>query len=167
MREQIQVLTSLQVVDQRLEALENSRIELLSELKALSQRLGDKKTELGILKELLKEKETDRARMEKEVQEEVKKLRDRRTKLARIKNLRELQSLQREIEQSRQMSAKMEEDLLALMEDVEDKGIFLKEEEAKLRDEENTWQERKKSVEKQIESLERSEERRVGKECRL
>jgi predicted nucleic acid-binding Zn-ribbon protein len=142
-------------VDEKLEALENTRLDLLSEMKALSQKFEDKKTELGALKALLKEKETERAWMEREVQGEAKKLKERRTKLSRIKNLRELQALQREIEQSKQSTTKMEEELLALMEDLEGKGILLKEEEAKLREGENAWQERKKSVEKEIESLER------------
>jgi predicted nucleic acid-binding Zn-ribbon protein len=155
LREEIQVLTSLQSVDQRIEALESTRLGLLSELKGLSQKLEDKKTELGALKALLKEKEADRARMEKEVQEESKKLRERRTKLSRIRNLRELQSLQREMEQTKQNNAKMEEELLTLMEDMEGKGTLLKQEEARLREEESAWQERKKSVEKEIESLEK------------
>ena len=102
LREQIEILATLQNVDREIREKNGIKQELLGELQVKDKEILSKKQEIALLAAACAEKEKDRQGKERVLQDEGKKAMDKRMRMNRIKNIKELQALQREIDQIKQ-----------------------------------------------------------------
>ena len=132
MREQIKILANLQNVDREIKEKNGIKQSLLRELEAKQKEIQAKRQEIALLIAACAEKDKVRQDKERVLQDEGKKTMDKRMRMNRIKNAKELQALQREIEQIRQSNSELEEELIKVFEDLDriKADIKAKEEEA-------------------------------------
>jgi predicted nucleic acid-binding Zn-ribbon protein len=90
------------------------------------------------------------------LQEENRKAIDKRMRMNRIKNIKELQALQREIDQIKQGNSQLEGELLAVMEALETKGAAHQQSEAELKGLEEGWSGKKEELEAQIAEIDQA-----------
>jgi predicted nucleic acid-binding Zn-ribbon protein len=112
---QIEILASLQTVDREIKEQTGRKQRLLDELRVTEKQIQSKKGEIDALNAIYVEKEKVRAEKDRIFQDEGKKAMDKRMRMNRIKNTKELQALQREIELMRQTNGELEEDLIRMM----------------------------------------------------
>ena len=153
---QIEILASLQVVDREIKQQKGLKQGLLSELQAHEKEIQAKKREIELLTVTLSEKEKIRKEKDHVLQEEGKKTMDKRMRMNRIKNIKELQALQREIDQIKQNNSELEEGLIKILEEMDaiKENIKLKEEEmAKIQDE---WQKKQGEMQARISGIDQA-----------
>ena len=150
LREQIEILATLQNVDREIREKNGTKQELLGELQVKDKEIQCKKQEIALLAAAYAEKEKERQGKERILQDEGKKAMDKRMRMNRIKNIKELQALQREIEQIRQSNSELEEELIKILEEIDHLKAELKakEEEAELMQQE--WQQRQEDMQSKI-----------------
>ena len=119
MREQIEILASLQTVDREIKEQANIKQGFLAELEAKEKEIQTKNEEVERLSTACAEKEKQRQERDRVLQEEAKKAVDKRMRMNRIKNIKELQALQREIDQIRQNNGVLEEEIIRLLEEID------------------------------------------------
>jgi uncharacterized protein len=153
LREQIEILATLQKVDREIREKSSIKQELLGALQLKDKEIQSKKQEISLLTAACAEKEKERQGKEQFLQDEGKKAMDKRMRMNRIKNTKELQALQREIEQIRQSNGDLEEDLIRVFEEIDRiKGeLKAKEEEAAMMQEE--WQQRQEEMQSKISGI--------------
>lgn len=81
---------------------------------------------------------------------------EKRMRMNRIKNLKELQALQREIDQIKESNAQLEEELITVLEDLEARAASLKEKEEELKKLEEEWREKLGEIETQVVTIEQA-----------
>src|ERR1043166_1300280 len=81
--------------------------------------MESKKREIAELKAIYSEKEKLRQEKDRTLQDEGKKAVDKRMRMNRIKNIKELQALQREIDQMKQNNGDVEDQLIKVMEEID------------------------------------------------
>jgi uncharacterized protein len=116
---QIEILASLQTVDREIKEQTGRKQKLLDELRVTEKQIQVKKTEIDALRVTYAEKEKFRSEKDRVFQDEGKKAMDKRMRMNRIKNVKELQALQREIEQMKQSNGELEEELIKVMQDID------------------------------------------------
>src|SRR5215470_170528 len=136
---QIEILASLQTVDREIKEQNDIKHELLGELQTKDKEIEAKKREISSLTANYSEREKLRQEKDRVLQDESKKTMDRRMRMARIKNVKELQALQREIEQIKQTNGELEEVLIALMEDVDGIKAVIQSKDANLPKIQDEW----------------------------
>jgi uncharacterized protein len=153
LREQIKILANLQNVDREIKEKNSIKQSLLGELQAKDREIQAKKREVALLSAACAEKEKARQEKERVLQDEGKKAMDKRMRMNRIKNAKELQALQREIEQIRQGNGELEEDLIRVFEDIDriKAEIKGKEDEAGILQEE--WKQKHDEMESKISGI--------------
>ena len=119
MQAQIEILASLQTVDREIKEQTGRKQKLLDELRVTEKQIQVKKTEIDALRVTYAEKEKFRSEKDRVFQDEGKKAMDKRMRMNRIKNVKELQALQREIEQMKQSNGELEEELIKVMQDID------------------------------------------------
>ena len=151
--EQIEILATLQNVDREIKEKNNTKQQLLGELLVKDKEIQSKKQEIALLAAGCAEKEKERQGKERLLQDEGKKAMDKRMRMNRIKNTKELQALQREIDQIRQSNGDLEEDLIRVLEEIDriKAELKAKEEEAALMEEE--WQQRQEEMQSKISDI--------------
>jgi len=153
---QIEILATLQTVDREIKEQNDIKQELLGELQTKDKEIEAKKREISLLTATYSEREKLRLEKDRVLQDESKKTMDRRMRMARIKNVKELQALQREIEQIKQNNGELEEALITMMEEIEGikEAIKSKEEElAKIQDE---WRKKQDEMRAQISGIDQA-----------
>ena len=150
LREQIEILATLQNVDREIKEKNGTKQELLGELQIKEKEIQAKKQEIALVAAAYAEKEKERQQKDRVLQEEGKKAMDKRMRMNRIKNTKELQALQREIEQIRQGNSELEEELIKVFEEIDrlKADLKAKEEEATIMQEE--WQQRQQEMQTKI-----------------
>ena len=156
MRAQIEILATLQNVDREIREKSAARGSLLEELRKGEAMSQEKKLEVGQLTAAWTEKDKLRQGKEQLLQEEGRKATDKRMRMSRIKNIRELQALQYEVDQIKQANSQIETDLIAILEDIEARTAALKQKEEELSGLETAWNERKREIETQVAEIERA-----------
>jgi predicted nucleic acid-binding Zn-ribbon protein len=156
LREQIEVLASLQDLDQEIRDRNGSKGLLLAEIRRAEDEIEATRASVGIHRAEWEEKDRLRREKEQTLQEESKRAADKRMRMTRIKNIKELQALQREVDQIKQTNAQLEEDLLSVLEALESQAAVLKEKEGLLENLEKEWGEKRGEVEKQIAEIEQA-----------
>lgn len=156
MREQIEILASLQNVDREIREKSGAKGLLLAEIQKREEDIRAKKAEMALVKDDWVGK--DRLRQEKEqvLQEEGKKVMEKRMRMNRIKNIKELQALQREIDQSKQSNSLLEDELIKIFEELEACAASLQVKEEELKKLEDEWQEKKAEMEAQVAGIEQA-----------
>jgi uncharacterized protein len=153
LREQIEILASLQNVDREIKDKNLAKRVLTDEIKKREEEIALKKSEVAQLKAEWTEKEKARRDKDATLQDEGRKATDKRMRMTRIKNIRELQALQHEVDQIKMQNAVIEEELIAIMEDLEARGTVLHEREEELKTLEQAWGEQKSALEAQVAEL--------------
>ncbi len=155
MREQIEILASLQNVDREIKEKNGAKQALLEEIRKKEEDLKLKRDEVKQLRAEWKEK--DKLRQEKEhlLQDEGRKAADKRMRMNRIKNIRELQALQHEVDQIKQANSQLEDELIGVLEDLEARASILGQKDAELSGLERAWGEQKAGLEAQAAQIEK------------
>ncbi len=127
MATQIALLAALQQVDQRLQRKERDLQELRQQVSAIVQEVASKKREAQERQQRINELETRHRVIEKQLKEEEAKIKEKRVRLNRIRNERELLALRREIDLMKEANGKLEDEALALLEQIEREKLLLAE----------------------------------------
>lgn len=156
MRDQIEVLASLQSLDQRVRNQMITKDEVLKEIRLKDQEVEAKRADEGVHRSQWEEKDKIRREKEKQLQEEGKKTTEKRMRMAQIKNIKEMQALQREIDLIKQSNSQLEEEVIALMEELEGEANALKEKKKELKALEEQWTEQRNGFESQLAEIEQA-----------
>ena len=155
MREQIETLATLQDVDREIKEKSRAREQLLAEIRKREEEIQTKKNEVAQLKAEWDGRDTLRKEKEQFLQEEGRKATEKRMRMNRIRNIRELQALQHEVDQIKQSNAQLEEELITILEDLEARGAALREKEEELRGAEDAWSGKRGELEAQVAEIDR------------
>ena len=156
LREQIEILASLQSVDRDIREKSGAKGALLAEIQKREEEIKAKNAEMTLLKAEWSEGDKQRREKDQLLQEESKKTMEKRMRMNRIKNIKELQALQREIDQIKVSNTQMEEELIKLMEEQEACAASLRTKEEELKRLEDEWKEKKGELEAQVAGIERA-----------
>jgi len=143
-------LASLQTVDREIKEHTGRKQGLLSELQAKEQDIQAKKREIATLAAANAEKE--KLRLERDVvfQDEGRKAMDKRMRMNRIKNVKELQAVQREIDLIKQNNGLLEEELIKIMQDIDGIKAQIQAKEAELAVMHDEWQKMQQALSTEI-----------------
>ena len=156
MREQIEILASLQNVDREIREKSGVKVVLLAEIQKKEGEIQAKRADIALLRAEWSEKDKQRQEKEQLLQEESKKATEKRMRMNRIKNIKELQALQREIDQIKLGNSQLEEELIKLMEEAESYASALRAKEEELKQLEAAWREKHGEIEAQVAGIERA-----------
>jgi predicted nucleic acid-binding Zn-ribbon protein len=153
LREQIEILATLQNVDREIREKNGVKQEILAKLQITEKEIAAKRQEIALVVAAYAEKEKERQEKERILQEEGKKAMDKRMRMNRIKNSKELQALQREIDQIKQANNELEEELIKVFEEIDclKADLKSKEEEAFLMQEQ--WHETQQEMQTKISGI--------------
>jgi len=156
LREQIEILASLQNVDREIKEKNGAKQLLLEDIRKREEELKLKRDEVKQLRAEWKEK--DKLRQEKEhlLQDEGRKTADKRMRMNRIKNIKELQALQREIDQIKQSNSELEEALIQIMVEIDGIKANIKAKEDEMAQVQGEWQQKQQELQSQITGIDRT-----------
>ena len=156
MREQIEILASLQNVDREIREKSGVKVVLLAEIQKKEEEIRTKCADIALFRAEWSEKDKQRQEKEQLLQEESKKATEKRMRMNRIKNIKELQALQREIDQIKLGNSQLEEELIKLLEEAEAYAGTLTANEDELKQLEAAWREKQGEIEAQVAGIERA-----------
>lgn len=156
MREQIEILASLQNVDREIREKSSVKVVLLAEIQKKEEEIQTKRADIALFRAEWSEKDKQRQEKEQLLQEESKKATEKRMRMNRIKNIKELQALQREIDQIKLGNSQLEEELIKLLEEAESYASALRAKEEELKQLEAAWREKQGEIEAQVAGIERA-----------
>jgi uncharacterized protein len=105
------------------------------------------------LKAAYSEKEKLRAEKDRVFQEEGRKATDKRMRMNRIKNAKELQALQREIELMRQTNGELEEELIKIMQELDEVKAQIQAKESEMAAMQQEWQNKQNELQSEISGI--------------
>ena len=150
---QIEILASLQTVDREIREQTGRKQDFLSELEGREKEIRAKKREIEVLTASFSEKEKSRLEKDRVFQDEGKKAMDKRMRMNRIKNVKELQALQREIDLTRQANGELEEELIRIMQEIDVVKAQIQTKEAEMATMQEEWRKKQKELEEQIHGI--------------
>lgn len=153
---QIEILASLQTVDREVKEQTGLKQGLLSELQTREREIQAKQKEVEALTAACAEKEKLRAEKDRVFQDEGKKAMDKRMRMNRIKNSKELQALQREIDLMRQSNGELEEELIKIMQEIDAIKASIQSKEAEMAALREAWQSQQQELEGQIRGIDQA-----------
>ena len=154
LREQLETLAVLQGIDLEVKKHRDAQSEHLKEIATRENEIARLATEVKTLREAWEERESVRRGKEQTVTDANRKATDKRMRMSHVKNIKELQALQREIAQIKESNAILEEELLEVMTDLEEQEGVLKQKEEELSGLQAEWTERKGPLEGEIAEIE-------------
>jgi len=153
---QIEILASLQTVDREIKEQTGLKQGLLSEFQTKEKEFQAKKREVEVLAAAYAEKEKLRAEKDRVFQDEGRKATDKRMRMNRIKNVKELQALQREIDQTRESNGDLEEELIKIMQDMDVLKAQIQTKESEMAAMREEWQNKQQELKTQITGIDQS-----------
>jgi len=150
---QIEILASLQTVDREIREQTGQKQDFLSELEAKEKEIRAKKREIEALAAGFTEKEKLRLEKDRVFQDESKKAMDKRMRMNRIKNIKELQALQREIDLTRQANGELEEEIIRILQEIDVIKAQIQTKEAEMATMQEQWRKKQKELEEQIRGI--------------
>lgn len=156
LRAQIEILASLQTVDREIKEQTDIKQGLLGNLNSKEKEIQAKSREIESLTAALAEMEKLRAAKDRVLQDEGKKAMDKRMRMNRIKNVKELQALQREIDLMRQANGDLEEELIKIMQQMDGIKTQIQAKEAEMAALREEWQRQQQTLGTQITGIERA-----------
>jgi uncharacterized protein len=153
---QIEILASLQTVDREIKEQTGLKQGLLSELQAKEKEIQTKKREIDLLTAACAEKEKLRLEKDRVLQDEGRKATDKRMRMNRIKNIKELQALQREIDQMRESNGDLEEELIKIMQDIDALKAQMQTKASEMAGMREEWKNKQRELETQISGIDQS-----------
>jgi predicted nucleic acid-binding Zn-ribbon protein len=162
---QIDLLTTLQEIDQQLQRKELLLQELRQQVSAISSEMEKTEQEAQTQQQRMQELEAKHRDTEGQLKLEEEKIKEKRVRLNRIRNERELLATQREIELMREEKGKLEDDTLALLEKIEQGREGLTQNLARIEELKTHHQQEASRVDTQITVLEQETlQERTGRE---
>ena len=159
MHAQIEVLAALQIVDREIREHAAVKQGLLGELHEKQRFIQERKQEIDALTAACAAKEKVRHDKDKLLRDESQKATDKRMRMNRIKNIKELQALQREIDQIRQANGEAEEELLNLMVEIDGLKGEIKAKQETLIEAQQDWQQKQEALQAQIAAIDQAVEK--------
>ncbi len=156
MRAQIEILASLQTVDREIKEQIDIKQGLLGDLDGKEKGIQAKKREIDSLRATLAEMEKLRAAKDRVFLDEGKKAVDKRMRMNRIKNIKELQALQREIDLMRQANGELEEELIKIMQQMDGIKAQMQTKEAEMAALHDEWERQQQALGAQITGIDRA-----------
>src|SRR5262245_26686942 len=156
LRAQIEILASLQTVDREIKEQTDIKRGLLGDLDSKEKLIQGKQREIDGLSAVLAEMERQRAAKDKVFQDEGKKAMDKRMRMNRIKNVKELQALQREIDVMRQTNGELEEELIRIMQQMDEIKSQVQHKEEEMAALHDDWQKQRQTLGNQITGIEQA-----------
>jgi len=153
---QIEILASLQTIDREIKEQTDIKRGLLCDLESKEKEIQAKKREIDGLTAALSEMEKLRADKDRVLQDEGKKAMDKRMRMNRIKNVKELQALQREIDVMRQANGELEEELIKIMQQMDGMRAQLQAKETEMAALNEEWQKQQQVLGTQINGIDRA-----------
>jgi len=153
---QIEILASLQTVDREIKEQTGLKQGLLSELQAKEREIQAKQKEVDALIAACAEKEKLRVEKDRVFQDEGKKAMDKRMRMNRIKNSKELQALQREIDLMRQSNGDLEEELIKILQEIDGIKANIQSKEADMAALLETWKKQQQDLGGQISGIDQA-----------
>lgn len=147
---QVEILAALQTIDREIRESTGRKQGLLGELDAKEKEIQAKKSEINTLGTSFAEKEKLRSAKDRVFQDEGKKAVDKRMRMNRIKNIKELQALQREIDQMRQSNGELEEEIIKIMQEIDGIKAQIKAKETEMGALQEEWQKKQDELQAQI-----------------
>jgi predicted nucleic acid-binding Zn-ribbon protein len=147
---QIEILALLQTIDREIKEQTGRKQELLGEIGIKEREIRAKKSEIDALVAGFSEKEKLRLEKDRVFQDEGRKAMEKRMRMNRIKNVKELQALQREIDQARQNNGELEEELIRIMQELDVIKAQIQAKEAEISTMHEQWQNQQKELDQQI-----------------
>ena len=134
MREKLLALYKLQEIDSRALELEKSAKHIPEKITELEREAEALRTELGALHSESEGQRKEVAEAEGAIREDGAKVHKWKRRLNDIKTPREYQALSREVEQNERMVRELEDKVVALMEEIEDRDKIIQDKDARLKD---------------------------------
>ena len=156
MRAQIEILAALQIVDREIREHAGVKQGLVSELQEQERFIQERKQEVEALTAAYAAKEKLRQEKDRLLQDEGRKATDKRMRMNRIKNVKELQALQREIDQIRQANGEAEEALLTMMVEIDGVKAEIKAKQESLLAAQQDWQQKQEALQAQISAIDQA-----------
>jgi uncharacterized protein len=156
LRAQIEILAALQIIDREIREHAAVKQGLLSELREKQRLIQERKQEIEALTAACAAKEKLRLEKDKLLHEESQKATDKRMRMNRIKNVKELQALQREIDQIRQANGEAEEELLNMMVEIDGLKGEIKANQEILLAAQQDWQQKQDALQTQIAAIDQA-----------
>lgn len=150
---QIKMLAALQTVDREIKQQTGLKQGLIGDLDAKEREIQAKRREVEALTVACSEREKSRADKDRLFQDEGKKTMDKRMRMNRIKNIKELQALQREIDQMRQSNGELEEEIIKVMQEIDGIKAQIKAKETEMGALQEEWQKKQDELQAQIGSI--------------
>ena len=154
LREQLETLAVLQGIDLAVKGHATARTQRLEEIEAREGEIARLAAEVKTLKDAWEERDEVRRAKEQTLHDAGRKATNRRMRMGQIKNVKELQALQREIAQIKESNAILEEELIEVLSDVEEQEGVWKQKEEDLRGLRSDWDHRKGALEREIAEIE-------------
>jgi predicted nucleic acid-binding Zn-ribbon protein len=146
-------LASLQTVDREIKEQTGRKQRLLDELRVTEKQIQSKKGEIDALNAIYVEREKARVEKDRIFQDEGKKAMDKRMRMNRIKNTKELQALQREIELMRQTNGDLEEDLIKIMQEIDAVKAQIQTKQSEMAAMQEAWQKNQDELQVEISGI--------------
>jgi len=140
-------------VDRQIREQTGRKQDFLSELEAKKKEIRAKKREIEALTAGFSEKEKLRLEKDRVFQDEGKKAMDKRMRMNRIKNIKELQALQREIDLTRQANGELEEEIIRIMQEIDVIKAQIQSKETEMATMQEEWRKKQKELEEQIRGI--------------
>jgi len=156
LRAQIEILASLQTVDREIKEQTDIKQGLLGNLDSKEKGIQAKKREIDSLTATFAEMEKLRAAKDRVLLDEGKKAVDKRMRMNRIKNIKELQALQREIDLMRQANGELEEELITIMQQMDGIKAQTQIKEAEMAALNEEWETQQQALGTQITGIDRA-----------
>jgi predicted nucleic acid-binding Zn-ribbon protein len=164
---QIEILASLQNIDREIREHAGRKQDLLSEIESKDRQIEAKKREIETLTAAFTDKEKLRLEKDRVFQDEGRKTMDKRMRMNRIKNAKELQALQREIEQLKQHNGELEESLIIMMEEIDAIKAQIQAKEAEMAVMQDEWQKKQEEFKAQLTGIDQAVSEAVGRRQRV
>lgn len=156
MHAQIEILASLQTVDREIKEQTDIKQSLLGDLDSKEKELQAKRREIDSLTAAFSDMEKLRVAKDRVFQDEGKKAMDKRMRMNRIKNAKELQALQREIDLMRQANGELEEELIKIMQQMDGVKAQIQAKEAEMAALREEWQKQQQTLGSQINGIDQA-----------
>ena len=153
MQAQIEILASLQTVDREIREQTSRKQRLLEELRVTERQIQAKKGEIDVSSAAYSEREKLRVEKDRVFQDEGKKATDKRMRMNRIKNAKELQALQREIELMRQANGDLEEELIKIMQEIDSIRAQIQTKESEMAAMQEEWHKKQNELQVEINGI--------------
>ena len=153
---QIELLAMLQTVDREIKQQTSLKQGLISELEGKERELHLKKREMETAVAAFAERDKLRAEKDRIYQDEGKKSVDKRMRMNRIKNIKELQALQREIDQAKQANGDLEEELIRIMQEIDSMKVQIQTKESEMSALQKELEQKQDQLQKQIGGIDKA-----------